>query len=113
MSVIRSITGSSFLTENHNNLMDRLEKFAAKYDRLAVQFCIPDNKVAEIQFDTRDAWGGLNAVVSEWLKWNLDKKAKECHAIPNRRWLVEAVRVLDEEDSKKMEEGMYYITRDH
>ena len=98
------------LSDDHNNLMGRIEILAASYERFAVQLCIPQHKVAEIKFDTRDAWSGLNAVVSEWLRWNLDKTANHFGVTPNRRWLVDAVRPLNKELSIELEQGMYYCT---
>lgn len=90
--------------------MDLLSKIAVDYDKLAQQFCIPSYKVREIRHNNRDeAWTCLNAVLAEWLKWNMDKKAEELHVKPNKRWLVQAVKAIDSEIGEDIEQSRYLV----
>ena len=94
------------LVDDHNSVMDLISKIAVDYQQLAAQFCIPPYKVKEIKHNNRDeAWTCLNAVLGEWLKWNMDKKAEELKVKPNKRWLVEAVKIIDPEIGEDIEQS--------
>uniref|UniRef100_A0A1X7VJ41 Death domain-containing protein n=1 Tax=Amphimedon queenslandica TaxID=400682 RepID=A0A1X7VJ41_AMPQE len=101
----------SILTkDDHNSIMDLINKIAVDYDKLAGQFCIPSYKVREIKHNNRDeAWTCLNAVLGEWLKWNFDKKAEELNVKPNKRWLVQAVKTIDAEIGEDIEQNFKII----
>ena len=89
--------------------MDLISKISVSYRQLAAQFCIPSYKVDEIKHNNRDeAWTCLNAVLGEWLKWNMDKKAEKLNVKPNKRWLVEAVKTINSEIGDDIEQSKCY-----
>lgn len=92
-------------------MMPSIEKLAPRYDRLATAFCIPEHKVQEIECDRPNAWSKLNAVLGEWLRWNIDERLLRDNIKPNKRWLIEAVRTVDKKLGKEIEESKIGISQ--
>ena len=68
---------------------------AVHYERLANEFFIAQHDIMAITANApkvNSHWHGLNAVVDTWLRGNYDRYSE---VKPNVRWLVDAVKKID------------------
>lgn len=84
--------------------MEDICELAADFKRLASAFKIPPATIKALEHKHRNAdpWDALFDVVTEWLKWNCQRTAES--GDPNRRWLVNAVKSIDNELGERLEE---------
>lgn len=92
-------------TEHHAAVMEDIRELAVDFKRLASAFKIPPDKMKALEYKHRnalDVWDALCDVVLEWLKWNCDLTTESGN--PNRRWLVNAVKSINNELGIRLEE---------
>ena len=81
---------------------------APHYDRLAQEFCIAQNDITTITATAltkvNSPWHGLNAVVDTWLRGNYDRYSE---VKPNVRWLVDAVKKIDNAFGNTLATGIH------
>ena len=83
--------------------MEDIQEIAVDYKRLAAALKLPIATVRAIEYHRRNChpWDALSDVITEWLKWNCDCKTSEGY--PNRRWLVNAVKSINNELGTRLE----------
>lgn len=91
--------------------MSKIDKnMAPHYDQLAQEFCIAQNDITTITATAltkvNGPWHGLNAVVDTWLRGNYGRYSE---VKPNVRWLVDAVKKIDNAFGEKLAEGTYIL----
>ena len=90
--------------EDHSDIMEDIQEIAVDYKKLADALKLPNHTIGSIEHHRRNSppWDALNDVITEWLKWNCDCTTSEGR--PNRRWLVNAVKSINNELGTRLEE---------
>ena len=83
---------------------------ALHYEQLANEFFIAQHDITTITANAltkvNGPWHGLNEVVDTWLRGNHDRFGE---VTPNVRWLVNAVKKIDNAFGKKLAKGTYIL----